>query len=115
MREGAGDGIRGSGFVSFVPLPTTHYPLPTIHYPLPTTMRLGLFGGTFVYFEGGYAMGMGLPVIWTCHKDHIKTAHFDTNHLNHIVWDDVGEFRTSLANRILATIGRGPKEKSNPS
>lgn len=68
-----------------------------------------------VYFEGGYAMGMDMKVIWTCHKDHIKTAHFDTNHLNHIVWDDVGEFRKSLANRILATIGRDPKKKGNPS
>ena len=63
-----------------------------------------------VYFEAGYAMGMGLPVIWMCHKDDMKDAHFDTNHLNHIVWEDVGELRKNLANRILATIGRGPKK-----
>jgi hypothetical protein len=65
-----------------------------------------------VYFEGGYAMGMGLPVIWMCHRDDLKKAHFDTSHLNHIVWDDIGELRKNLANRILATIGRGPKGKS---
>ena len=65
-----------------------------------------------VYFEAGYAMGMGLPVIWMCHKDDMNKAHFDTSHLNHIVWDDIGELRRSLANRILATIGRGPN-KSN--
>ena len=64
-----------------------------------------------VYFEAGYAMGMGLPVIWTCHKDHIDDARLDTRNLNHIVWDNPGELRKSLANRILATIGRGPKKK----
>lgn len=64
-----------------------------------------------VYFEAGYAMGMGLPVIWMCHKDDLKKAHFDTSHLNHIVWDDIGELRKKLVNRILATIGKGPKRK----
>jgi len=60
-----------------------------------------------VYFEAGYAMGMGLPVIWTCHKDDMDKAHFDIRNLNHIVWDDLGELRRSLASRILATIGSG--------
>lgn len=63
-----------------------------------------------VYFEAGYAMGMGLQVIWTCHKDDMEKAHFDTSHLNHIVWDDdIARLRKNLANRILATIGRCPK------
>ena len=63
-----------------------------------------------VYFEGGYAMGMGLPVIWMCHESDMKNAHFDTSHLNHIVWtDDLNKLRKDLANRILATIGVGPK------
>ena len=62
-----------------------------------------------VYFEAGYAMGMGLPVIWMCHKEDMGKAHFDTSHMNHIVWDNIGDLRKSLANRILATIGRGPK------
>ncbi|MBN2579079.1 MAG: hypothetical protein JXB10_08820 [Pirellulales bacterium] len=60
-----------------------------------------------VYFEAGYAMGMGLPVIWMCHKNDIERAHFDTRQLNHIVWDDTAELRKKLANRILATIGKG--------
>jgi hypothetical protein len=64
-----------------------------------------------VYFEAGYAMGMGLPVIWMCHKDEMAHAHFDTSHLNHIVWDKPAELRKSLGNRIVATIGRGPKGK----
>ena len=61
-----------------------------------------------VYFEGGYAMGLGLPVIWMCHEDDIDDAHFDTSHLNHLVWSDLNELRKNLENRILATIGRGP-------
>jgi nucleoside 2-deoxyribosyltransferase len=66
-----------------------------------------------VYFEAGYAMGMGLPVIWTCHKDDMIKAHFDTNHLNHIEWDNIDDLRKRLANRILATIGRGPRNKND--
>jgi len=61
-----------------------------------------------VYFEGGYAMGMGLPVIWMCHEPDLQKTHFDTSHLNHIVWSDPADLRKNLANRILATIGRGP-------
>ena len=46
-----------------------------------------------VYFEGGYAMGMGLPVIWMCHQDDLQKMHFDTSHLNHIVWSDLADLR----------------------
>ncbi len=66
-----------------------------------------------VYFEAGYAMGMGLPVIWTCYEKDMKNVHFDTSHLNHIVWNDLSKLRQDLANRILATIGRGPKKKGS--
>ena len=62
-----------------------------------------------VYFEAGYAMGMDLPVIWMCHEDDKDKAHFDTNDRNHIFWKDIDGLRRSLANRILATIGQGPK------
>ncbi len=65
-----------------------------------------------VYFEAGYAMGMGLPVIWMCHEDDKDKAHFDTRNLNHIIWEDIGELRTRLANRILAIIGKGPAQRS---
>lgn len=64
-----------------------------------------------VYFEAGYAMGMDLPVIWTCHRDDLDKAHFDTRNLNHIAWAEVAELREKLANRILATIGKGPTKK----
>ncbi|MFC1955968.1 hypothetical protein ACFLWZ_05535 [Chloroflexota bacterium] len=31
-----------------------------------------------VYFEAGFAMGLGIPVVWTCKKDDVDNAHFDT-------------------------------------
>jgi len=37
-----------------------------------------------VYFEAGYAMGLGIPVIWTCQKREMNRAHFDTRQYNHI-------------------------------
>jgi nucleoside 2-deoxyribosyltransferase len=58
-----------------------------------------------VYFEAGFAMGLGLPVIWTCRKDHIDECHFDTRQYNHITWETPEELREKLKNRILATIG----------
>jgi hypothetical protein len=61
-----------------------------------------------VYFEGGFAVGLSLPVIWTCRKIEIDKLHFDTNHLNHIDWADAADLRARLLRRILATIGRGP-------
>lgn len=61
-----------------------------------------------VYFEAGYALAYGLPVIWTCHADVISQVHFDTRQFNHIVWDDPADLKLKLTNRILATIGEGP-------
>lgn len=58
-----------------------------------------------VYFEAGLAMGLGLPVIWTCRKDQIDECHFDTRQYNHITWETPEELREKLRDRILATIG----------
>jgi hypothetical protein len=59
-----------------------------------------------VYFEGGFAMGLGRPVIWTVRDDEMrdKKVHFDTSHLNHVVWTDPDDLRKKLAERIQATI-----------
>lgn len=57
-----------------------------------------------VYFEAGFAYGLGIPVIWTCHKDCINDVHFDTRQYNHIVWETPEELRIKLFNRIGATI-----------
>ncbi len=68
-----------------------------------------------VYFEAGFALGLGLPVFWTCKKKEIdgKEIHFDTRQYNIIPWEEGGlqDFQKALANRIEATIGRGNYQK----
>jgi hypothetical protein len=59
-----------------------------------------------VYFESGFAMGLGRPVIWTCRKDQLGDAHFDTRQYNHIEWETPAELRKKLADRIRAIIPR---------
>ncbi len=92
----------------------------------------GYRGG--VYFEAGFAYGLGLEVIYTCRKDWTKEekltdksgnvidvlldskgneiavrkegVHFDLAHRNRIEWDpdNFTDFRTKLENRIKAVI-----------
>jgi hypothetical protein len=57
-----------------------------------------------VYYEAGFALGLGRPVIWCCRKNEIKKLHFDTNHRNHVVWQNPQELRKGLYTRIRATI-----------
>lgn len=56
-----------------------------------------------VYFEAGFALGLGIPVIYTCRADQLDDAHFDTRQYNHIRWSDPGELRERLRNRVRAT------------
>ena len=58
-----------------------------------------------VYFEAGYALGLGIPVIWTCKEDDVKNLHFDTRQYNHIVWKDENDLKERLINRIRVVIG----------
>lgn len=92
----------------------------------------GYRGG--VYFEAGFAHGLGLEVIYTCRKDWTKEeiltdnsgnevstlfdserrqiavkkegVHFDLAHRNRIEWepDKLEDFKTKLENRIKAVI-----------
>lgn len=57
-----------------------------------------------VYFEAGFAMGLGIPVIWTVRKDQVEQVHFDTRQYNHIVYDSPEDLKSKLYNRIAATI-----------
>ena len=72
----------------------------------------GARGG--VYYEAGFAHGLGIPVIFTCREDAVDTLHFDINHYNHIVWSDPMDLREKLKNRILAVIGEGPEAHRSP-
>jgi len=58
-----------------------------------------------VYFEAGYALGLGRPVIWTCREDRMdQDRHFDTTQYNHVVWRDADDLMPRLRDRIIATI-----------
>ena len=61
-----------------------------------------------VYYEAGFAQGLGIPVIWTCREDHIEHVHLDTRQFNHIDWKTPEDLRERLRNRIAAVIGDGP-------
>ena len=58
-----------------------------------------------VYYEAGFAQGLGMPVIWTVREDQIGLVHFDTRQFNHIAWKNPEDLRTKLARRIGAVIG----------
>lgn len=58
-----------------------------------------------VYFEAGFAMGLAIPVIWTCRKDTLDHLHFDTRQFSHIPWEEPEELKKGLYNRIRGTIG----------
>jgi hypothetical protein len=60
-----------------------------------------------VYFEAGFALGLGLQVIPTCRSDHIQKLHFDVRHLNTLPWNDPDDLRSKLEKRIVAILGRG--------
>jgi hypothetical protein len=64
-----------------------------------------------VYFEAGFAMGLALPVIWTCRKDHMGDLHFDVRQYNCIEWDPerLDVLASRLQYRIEAIMGRGLK------
>ena len=67
----------------------------------------GARGG--VYYEAGFAHGLGIPVIFTCRRDMIDEVHFDTRQYAHILWDNPSDLRGSLRDRILARVGKGPE------
>ena len=70
----------------------------------------GARGG--VYYEAGFAHGLGLPVIFTCRNDMIEKVHFDTRQFNHIVWENPEDLREQLSNRIGSVLGDGPNRTS---
>jgi len=62
-----------------------------------------------VYYEAGFAQGLGIPVIWCVRADQIGDVHFDTRQFNHITWSTSNELRERLAARIAASVGWGPR------
>ncbi len=65
------------------------------------------------YVEAGFAMGLGLPVIFTCKKIDFddgpyKGGPFDINHYPLILWEKPEDIPKQLTPRIVATIDIGP-------
>jgi nucleoside 2-deoxyribosyltransferase len=65
-----------------------------------------------VYFEAGFALGLGKPVIWTARDNMISHIHFDTRQYNHIFWSDPDDLRGRLYNRIVSVLGLGPLKQA---
>jgi hypothetical protein len=64
-----------------------------------------------VYFEAGFAMGLNIPIIWTCKDTSMDDLHFDTRQYPHIEWKDSTDLYAQLKARIGAVIGDGPKRR----
>jgi hypothetical protein len=69
-----------------------------------------------VYFEAGFALGLGLPVIWTIREDSLDEVHFDNRQYNFLRWnpEDLPGFRAALMARIVALFGEGPHDTNTP-
>ncbi len=61
-----------------------------------------------VYYEAGFAYGLGKPVIYTCRKNVVKHLHFDICQLNHLPWTDGDELARKLRARIVRQFDLGP-------
>lgn len=57
-----------------------------------------------VYYEAGFAHGLGNPVIFTAKNEELEKLHFDTRQFNHIGYNTPEELKELLRNRIRATI-----------
>jgi nucleoside 2-deoxyribosyltransferase len=66
-----------------------------------------------VYFEAGFMLGLGRPVIWICEKGELSKVHFDTRQYNTIDYSDAIELEKRLLFRIEANLGKGPNSQPN--
>jgi nucleoside 2-deoxyribosyltransferase len=68
-----------------------------------------------IYFEAGFALGLGRNVIWMCEESELGNLHFDTRQFNHILYKDAEreKARRALENRIVAGEGQGSYRPSD--
>lgn len=59
------------------------------------------------YFEAGFILGLGRPVIWICSEEDLVNVHFDARQYNIIDYADNEDLRRRLQFRIEAVVGRG--------
>ncbi|MCX6584057.1 MAG: hypothetical protein NT166_28110 [Candidatus Aminicenantes bacterium] len=53
-----------------------------------------------VYFEAGYAKGLGIPVIWTCRDSDSGNIHSDVSQYHILKWKDYNDLKENLKVRI---------------
>ena len=73
----------------------------------------GMRGG--VYYEAGFALGLGLEVIRSCRADQIDDLHFDVNHHYHIAWKHPRRTAGRLGKADSGTGWRRPKPREHPA
>jgi nucleoside 2-deoxyribosyltransferase len=57
-----------------------------------------------VYFEAGFAVGLGIPVLYTCERKDFENAHFDIKQLQQILYDSPEDLQQELESKIKAWI-----------
>ncbi len=57
-----------------------------------------------VYFESGFALGLGKQVIYTCKKEEFEKSHFDIKQLQHIIYETPEQLEKLLVDKIEAWI-----------
>ncbi|MEM7671599.1 MAG: hypothetical protein AAF317_21170 [Pseudomonadota bacterium] len=68
-----------------------------------------------VYYEAGFAEGLGIPVLYTRREGMEEAVHFDLRQHNFIVWTDVADLRERLIRRISAVLGDGQRRMAGSS
>lgn len=53
-----------------------------------------------VYYEAGYAKGIGKTVIYSCRADEFEKIHFDIKQIQFVVWKDEKDFICKLIQQI---------------
>ena len=65
-------------------------------------------GNEGVYFEAGYAKGLGTDVIYCCPEEPNWKPHFDVSAVNQVRYKDDNHLKMELTKRIINTKGKDP-------
>jgi nucleoside 2-deoxyribosyltransferase len=55
-----------------------------------------------VYFEAGFARGLGIPVVSTCKAGQLDQLAFNTRQYKHLEWTDAADLRVQLTDHLRA-------------
>jgi nucleoside 2-deoxyribosyltransferase len=111
-QEAIEDGIRRAGYTPHVMNKSEHNNqiVPEILYQIKQSKFVVAEFSTRnngVYYEAGYAAGLGKEVIHICKKGEFgKNGHFDIKQKSTVLWEIEDEIAEHLFKRIEATIGK---------